>query len=334
MTEEVTIRRGTNVDFQRVEEILRSAYSNPTSPHSYIVDANLPFGLAGDAAWDLWGVACVRSGNFFVACLGDEVVGFEFYFKGGALSKILEKDWYSLGILAITPALQGKGIGMKLVTTTINHLKSLGAKFINVGTDLDNIPAISCYEKCGMRAIYSSGLYRFYTRKCEHPLLEPKFKVQPVKEEDYDEIKKIFLFSTQFDQLHIDAKIPRGKLEEMDDLNADQLIRSFIDRKSECLVSLKQGRVVGFAAFSLNQTLTKTYDMKYGDVDFFAVHPDYRGHGIGTDLLRSIIRSWIVPNQIEVTECSIPMNDWPAINVAQKCGFRLAHCSLILRSWY
>ncbi len=68
-----------------------------------------------------------------------------------------------IGLNAVDPDWQGKGIGRTLYARAIDHLKRIGAKAVYVGTggDAAHAPARKAYEAVGFdRAIPSLHLYR------------------------------------------------------------------------------------------------------------------------------------------------------------------------------
>ncbi len=82
--------------------------------------------------------------------LGYIVVGIDSY-----LSKLYGFKWGRIISLAVDPPYHGRGIGPLLVSEGLKWLKKKKVKYVEVGTDQNNIAAIRTYEKNGFRVIYS-----------------------------------------------------------------------------------------------------------------------------------------------------------------------------------
>ena len=71
------------------------------------------------------------------------------------LTEIYGFKWGTIVSLAVDPKYQGRGIGPELVKRGLGWMKKNGVKYVEVGTDQNNIAAIRTYEKNGFRVIYS-----------------------------------------------------------------------------------------------------------------------------------------------------------------------------------
>ena len=93
--------------------------------------------------------------NFLVAEEDKNVVGFLSYFMD------IKKKSGELGINAVHPNHQNKGIGKNLYQHAINTMKENGIKLVEVSTggDPSHAPACSAYEKCGFTPL---PLVRYY----------------------------------------------------------------------------------------------------------------------------------------------------------------------------
>jgi len=72
-----------------------------------------------------------------------------------SLTEIYGFKWGIIVSLAVDPEYQGRGIGPELVKKGLIWMKKNGVKYVEVGTDQNNIAAIRTYEKNGFRVIYS-----------------------------------------------------------------------------------------------------------------------------------------------------------------------------------
>lgn len=64
--------------------------------------------------------------------------------------------WGRIVSLAVEPDHQAKGIGKMLVARALDWLASVGAAYVEVLTDQNNVAAQRAYEANGFRAIYAS----------------------------------------------------------------------------------------------------------------------------------------------------------------------------------
>lgn len=93
--------------------------------------------------------------NILVAEVGETVVGFASY------SFNREKKSGELGLNAVHPKYQRKGIATKMYRHTLKKMKAEGIRVVHVGTggDPSHLPARRAYEKCGFVAL---PLVRYY----------------------------------------------------------------------------------------------------------------------------------------------------------------------------
>lgn len=78
-----------------------------------------------------------------VAELNNEIVGYQIS-SGG-------KQGGHLARLAVSPKCQGKGVGRALMTTIAEHFDRLGAPYISVNTQHDNIASLKLYRAFGFQ---------------------------------------------------------------------------------------------------------------------------------------------------------------------------------------
>ena len=93
--------------------------------------------------------------NIFVAEDDEGIIGYVSYF--------IHRDKRSgeLGLNAVHPKHQNKGIGTKMYKRVLKRMKAEGVDVVNVGTggDPSHLPARRAYEKCGFVAL---PLVRYY----------------------------------------------------------------------------------------------------------------------------------------------------------------------------
>ena len=90
-----------------------------------------------------------KGGEIFVALYKNEPVGV------CALLKMNDEHYdYELSKLAVSPKVQGKGIGFLLGQTAINKARELGGRNLYLESNTILKPAIHIYEKLGFKKIF------------------------------------------------------------------------------------------------------------------------------------------------------------------------------------
>lgn len=90
-----------------------------------------------------------KGGNIFVALYKNEPVGV------CALLKIDDRDYdYEMTKLAVSPKVQGKGIGFLLGQTVVNKAKELGGRKLYLESNTVLEPAIHIYQKLGFKKVF------------------------------------------------------------------------------------------------------------------------------------------------------------------------------------
>ena len=84
--------------------------------------------------------------SLFIAEVDNTPVGF------ASLAKTSEVQGW-LGMMAILPSFQRRGIGDKLVNAVINKARELGLKQLVVTTSNENVPALMLYMKHGFKTV-------------------------------------------------------------------------------------------------------------------------------------------------------------------------------------
>jgi len=94
----------------------------------------------------------------------NSVVGYIVLRVDADRSEIFGFKWASMPSLAIDPEWWGRGIGSNLVEEGLKRLDEMGARYVEVFTDKNNIAAITVFEKNGFRGIYSGVILSQYLR--------------------------------------------------------------------------------------------------------------------------------------------------------------------------
>lgn len=107
----------------------------------------------------------IKNNLLYVAKQDEEVVGYIL-----TLIKRSHPKVYSLGV---SEAFRGQNIASKLFETTINELKALGFKKLELEVRTDNIGAIELYKKLGFQTQRTSE--GFYLDGCDAFIMELAF---------------------------------------------------------------------------------------------------------------------------------------------------------------
>ena len=334
----LSIRRAEASDLDSVKRIWHEAYSSPVAPHpySYHTDSKLPkTSDPGEMAWIAWSKGLIEEfpGDCFVADLDGKVIGFEFFEFNESLTRTVGRRWAELGILAVEPGHGGMGVGTSLVKTVMGHVLQDGAEIVSVGTDLDNVNAISCYEKEGMRIIYSNCIFRTRGRGSGKPKAPREVAIRSWEDSDLGDIRRIYMKSQDKNSIEVDRKIPADAKERFRKERIERLLEGVSKGTSLCHVAQSEGKAIGFAIGHADADFSRALGTGFAEIDCFAVDQPRRGTGIGTALVGQLLNSLSNERGAKVVDCWVSLNDWPSINCLEKNGFGLAHATVLLRRW-
>lgn len=82
--------------------------------------------------------------------------------SGRAVGMVTLKEYEGtghIGLIAVSSEVQGKGYGKMLINTCFNTLLDRGLNYIEVPTQMANIPACRFYEKCGFSVKSITHIY-------------------------------------------------------------------------------------------------------------------------------------------------------------------------------
>lgn len=106
---------------------------------------------------------CLARGRCYVACDGERIVGEYILLPTRPFTAELVN-------LAVTPALEGRGIGRLLVSDAVRRAKSEGYRTLEVGTGNAGIGQLALYQKCGFTI---TGVdFDFFTKHYPEPIFE------------------------------------------------------------------------------------------------------------------------------------------------------------------
>jgi dTDP-4-amino-4,6-dideoxy-D-galactose acyltransferase len=70
----------------------------------------------------------------------------------------------NIGLIAVNPSFQGKGIGKKLIDAAEEYLYQNKVRFLNIPTQLENIAACNFYTKAGYQIIEQTNIKHYWKK--------------------------------------------------------------------------------------------------------------------------------------------------------------------------
>ncbi|MEX0300468.1 MAG: GNAT family N-acetyltransferase [Kordiimonas sp.] len=105
----------------------------------------------------------LADGRLFSAVWDDVIVGVFVLLP-------LEDELWELKNIAVSPEWQGKGVGKALLVEAIDAARTLGAKYLEVGTGNSSVDQLAFYQKAGFRLDRIAKNY--FTLNYEEPIFE------------------------------------------------------------------------------------------------------------------------------------------------------------------
>jgi ribosomal protein S18 acetylase RimI-like enzyme len=141
---DIRIRLAEKSEIDAVKQIALTAFRY----NRYMMDPQLPDREARESRM-IWVENSFRgrAEAVYVACIDEQITGFLI------LRKTSNENGHKIGLIdliAIDPAFTKQGLGMALVQQSLHHYFE-SAQFIDVGTQANNVAAISLYLKMGFK---------------------------------------------------------------------------------------------------------------------------------------------------------------------------------------
>ena len=153
----VSFRKANLDDIPELRKIASTAFKY----HRYWVDTKLPKdkieSIYSKDLDDLVSAAFQNPGEneFIVAVDNDQIVGYIALKTNPTLLSTFGFGWGAIASFALREDKRQKGLGPKVVEEATKWFRSKGVSKVDVWTDVGNVGAIQCYEKCGFRTIYN-----------------------------------------------------------------------------------------------------------------------------------------------------------------------------------
>lgn len=170
-TRVLNIRHGVPSDIPHIVGLLNGAYRGDSSRSGWTTEADL---IGGDVRTDEGDVGMVmaKPGSIFLV-LSDPLNGIV-----GCVNLRLEEESVYLGMFAVSPVLQGKGLGRKLIDAAEGWTAEQGRKRLKMWVISVRTELIAWYSRLGFRdtghrvAFKEDGLSGPHLRPLEFMVLE------------------------------------------------------------------------------------------------------------------------------------------------------------------
>lgn len=107
--------------------------------------------------YNKWMIKCIEDNDNFkilIKCINSEIAGF--------VALKINENLVDIQLLAVDPLFRGKGIGSLLLNDSKKYALNKGFKNITVTTQLNNIPAMSLYEKNNFSITNIKNIYHYW----------------------------------------------------------------------------------------------------------------------------------------------------------------------------
>ena len=150
------------------------------------------------------------------------------------------------------------------------------------------------------------------------------FEIIDYKPEHKNVIKQIARTAHNKNYFFFDPYLNKQKTAILFEKWTERCIDSLAEK---VFVAMKDKTVVGFLICLINKKLNDALNKKIAILDFMAIDESYKGMKIGSGILAHFIN--YVKDKYEMIELRTMNNNFPAINLYQKFGFRIISSDLI-----
>lgn len=262
--------------------------------------------------------------NCFIAERSGAIEGFLIFGVDAEMGRRLKCKIGNIILFAVRKRKQNSGIGKALLNVTLNHFKKHGFALIHVGTDMDNTPALHCYQSAGFKNIFSWATLRAYgkfTKDEDEPCSVHKLDSSELEDG---------LLNMNFSRNHsffYDNRIDKEQALE----KHKQLIRE--GHESGLLRFYKISHNSNTAAFiSLRNDpwLSESTGKGVVRVEDFIFTGKYENSGI---IIKSAVRFALSLEEADVREAWCALNRFSLMNALIREGFSYVHSAAVLHLW-
>lgn len=329
------------IDFFRVEDYRKLSELTKRSflLNAWNIDAHLPRPLGGEVFFQNVATKALHenSNSCLVARSRNQPVGYIIYGVDLQIGSHLGVSTATIILFCVDESYKGRGIGEKLLERACTLLGSRGIKLLTVGTDANNQPALTLYQRAGFVTRLNWATWRLYPGFHRTPVAAP-FRIEPWSGDE-----SIFRLCRLVDRplsWFRDAKVaPRGLVSLRRSLSK-LLVQHIIDRRCMVLVAKAGGffreRIIGMLVWEEDGSVEKFYNTKeiekrvYRITDILVARSSQR-QGVASQLLSSFCD--MAASRSHCIEAWAAMDDWASLNVLSKCSFRPVHMATVLHRW-
>ncbi len=268
--------------------------------------------------------------QFYVYEENNEVVGFIIYGVDNGSSISTGKKIGSIILLAVNETYQNKSIGYSLVKYVVDLFDKLGFDLITVGTDADNIAALTTYQKLGFMTILNWITLRYYNREKTKSInvansnnIELKFENNSVvAREIMDTIcfKKTnsLLYDKNISHSSILEKIKSSMTNDV--ANNNVLFYQILLNKT----------LVGFAVIRHDVHLSNYSEAVFQRIEDIHILPKLKEN---IKVFKAVINLILDILPFDVVEILLPSNRYNLINACVGNDFCFVHSATVLHTW-
>jgi GNAT superfamily N-acetyltransferase len=318
-----------NTDYAELEHLTKRSFALS----AYTVDRHLPRALYGEVFFQTVATRALHenSNSCLVARRKGQTLGYIIYGVDPELSKKFNYTLATIILFCVDTAVRGQGVGRRLLERAIGLLKSRGVDLLTVGTDSNNLPALTLYQRAGFVTRLTWGAWRLY----------PDFPVPPLhvslrisqwngEEPALDLCRHIERPLSYFR----DARLPLRGLVLLRKELAENCARHLRQQRFSASVAQYESfwgdRALGILIWEEDGGIEKFFNSEglekrvYRMSDVIVAR-NVRGQGVASQLVKSFCAS--VLHKAHFIEA------WAAINVLAKNSFRPVHLASVLHLW-
>jgi len=328
----ITIAQYHPEDFSPLQKMTQNSFLL----NSFNVDSHLPHRLKGELFFENMARKAMQehSNSCLVARLNKEAVGYLIYGIDRNLSQSFGFTTGAIILFCVREDMQGKKVGKELLKQTLLLLNKSGVRLVSVGTDSNNIAALNLYQNYGFRTRLNWGTYRLYPHFPLPPRQQSGPAITPYAGEKG--IERLIRYTERPIAFFHENKIHPRNLVTFRKSISEIVKKGISSGKYGTMIIKEKGllkdKIAAFLTYEEEPSVEKffnrgTVEKRIFRVNDIVTHPESRNRGFGTALLDTFIHSAGNNHFIEVW---ISMDNWPMLNVAARCGFRLAHLATVL----
>ncbi len=268
--------------------------------------------------------------QFYVYEESGKVVGFIIYGVDNGSSNSSGKKIGNIILLAVNEAYQNKSIGYSLIKYIVKLFDKLHFDLITVGTDSDNVAALTAYQKLGFRVMFNWITLRFYRPDKTKPLntiennnIELKFENNCALARDVMDaidFKKTnsLLYDKNISSKDILDKIKSGICSDIE--NGNILFYQILLNKT----------LIGFAIMRHDVHLSNYSKAVFQRIEDIHIMPNLKEN---IKVLKAVVNQILNAPPFDVIEILLPSNRYNLINACIDQGFDFVHSAIVLHNW-